>query len=201
MRYINGKYVPIDQVPEPKLYSRTYSHSWTTKQAVASGRLCLQAYSPYYGTSWKQQWRETASVILLSKLKTIARELAEAASGIAKQAEEADRLAKIRHKEWELQREQWRREEAERQRLEAIKESRKELLSIIAAWDEAQRIERFLKETEQLAQGLSDGDRLSLMNRLREARAQLGGPDALQRFLTWRSTEERLKEHKTLFRE
>lgn len=201
MRYINGKYVPIDQVPKPELRSRSFSRSWTTKQDVASGRLCLQAYSPYHGTSWKQQWRETASVNLLSKLKTIARELAEAASGIAKQAEEADRLAKIRHKEWELQREQWRREEAERRRLEAIKESRKELLAIIAAWDEAQRIERFFRETEQLVQGLSNEDRLSLMTRLREARAQLGGPDALHRFLAWRSAEERLKEYKITLRE
>lgn len=194
VRRVDGKFVRVSELPVPNRRSWAYPDGWTLKHDLASGRLCLQAYSPYHDTSWKQQWRETRSVDLKSKLKTIARELAEAATIIAEKVAEADRRAEIRRREWEVQQEQWRREREEQRRKDAIKESREELYAIIEAWGETKRIEGFFSEAEQLAQGLNDEDRQSLMNRLKEARAQMLGPDALKRFLAWKSAEERLKD-------
>lgn len=195
VKRVDGKFVRVSELPVPKRKSWAYSDGWTLKHDLASGRLCLQAYSPYHGTLWKQQWRETRSADLKSKLKTIARELAEAATVIAEQVAEADRQAEIRRKEWEVQQERWRQEREEQRRKDAIKESREELYAIIEAWSEAKRIEGFFSEAEQLmTQRLKDEDRLSLMNRLKEARAQMLGPDALKLFLAWKSAEERLKD-------
>jgi len=194
VRRVDGKYVRVSELPALKRKSWAYSNDWTFKHDLASGWLCLQAYSPYHDTEWKQQWRETKSVDLKSKIKTIARELAEAASVIAEQVAEAERRAEIRRREWEIQQERWRREREEQRRKDAIKASREELYAIIEAWGESKRIEGFFSEAEQLAGGLNAEDRHSLMARLKEARAQILGPDALKRFLAWKSAEERLRD-------
>lgn len=193
-KWVDGKYVRTSELPAPKRSSWAYSNGWTSKHDFASGRLCLQAYSPYHDTEWKQQWREKNSVDLKSKLKTIVRELTQAASVIAEQVAEAERRAEIRRREWEAQQERWRREREEQRRKDANKASREELHAIIDAWGEAKRIEGFFSEAEQLAKGLNDEDRQSLINRLQEARAQMLGPNALKRFLAWKSAEERLKD-------
>lgn len=193
VKRVDGKFVRVSELPVPKRKSWGYSDGWTLKHDLASGRFCLQAYSPYPGTSWKQQWRESKSSDLKGKLKTIARELTEAATVISEQVAESNRQAEIRRKEWEIQEERWRREREEQRRQAAIKESREDLYAIIEAWGESKRIEGFFSEAEQLAQGLNPDDRESLINRLKEAKAQMLGPDALKRFLAWKSAEERLK--------
>lgn len=193
-KWVDGKYVRASELPVPKRRSWAYSNDWISKHDFASGRLCLQAYSPYHDTTWKQQWRETKSVNLKTRLKTIARELTKAATVIAEQVTEAERRAEIRRIEWEAQQERWRREREEQRRKDAIRESREELYAIIQEWGKAKRIEGFFSEVEQFAQELNDGERQSLTSRLQEARAQMLGPNALKRFLAWKSAEERLKE-------
>lgn len=192
MRYINGKYVPESEVSNLKTNSWAYKHSWTTKQDIATGRLCLQAYSPYRATSWNKQWHEAPGKMLDGKLKTIVKELVEATAGIASQVAEAERQAEISRKEWAIQRERWEREEAERKRSKALKESREELLSIIDSWNEARKIDEFFSQLEHQASELPELEREQVMERIRAAKSQVGSPDALRRFLQWKNAGERL---------
>ena len=110
---------------------------------------------------------------------------------IARLVEEGERQAEIEHKKWEAQREVWRREEEERRAIQALKESREDLLQIIERWGWANRVEQFFRDVEQNAGSLNDDERLKLLERLKLARKMIGSIDALDRFLTWRSPEER----------
>lgn len=193
MRYMNGKYIPVDQVPEPKRRTWAYDHSWTTKQDMTSGRLRLQAYSPYYGAEWTQLWSETKNSTLETKIKGIVQELTDAATIIAEQVAEAERLAEIRRLEWEAERERDRKEAEERRRLQTIKDSRDELGMIITAWGEAKRIEGFFDEAEKQAMLLNADQRDQVLNRIAAARNQIKAPDALTRLLNWKTGEERFK--------
>lgn len=193
-KWVDGKYVRLSAPPVTGRKSVAYSSGWTSRHDFTSGRLCLQAYSPYYDTSWKQQWRESGSGDLKSKLKTIVRELTNAATVIAREAAEAAQRAEVRRREWDAQHERWKHEQEEQRRKKAIKESREELHAIIDSWNEMKKIESFFREAEQLAMNLSPEEQSYLMNRLKEAKAQISGPDALQRILAWKSAEERLND-------
>jgi hypothetical protein len=71
---------------------------------------------------------------LETKLKSIVRELTEAAPLIAERVAEAERRAEIRRLEWEAEREHERKAAEERRRQQAVKDSKDDLNSIIAAW-------------------------------------------------------------------
>jgi hypothetical protein len=64
-RYVNGEYVRLtDYVPKRRgRYAQ--HHGWTSTHDFPTGRLCLQAYSPYPRADWTQQWRETPNRALL----------------------------------------------------------------------------------------------------------------------------------------
>lgn len=191
VRYVNGKYIrEADYVP-PKRRRYEYEHTWTTKKGFPTGRLCLQAYSPYYRADWIKRWQETKTQELNGQIKTIVKELEEAAGEIARLVEEGERQAAIERQRWEAQRECERQEEAVRRAAQARKESREELLQIIERWGTATRIEQFFREAEQRAAGLGDEERARLLERLRRAREMVGSVDALDRFLAWRVPEER----------
>ena len=55
------------------------------------------------------------------------------------------------------------------------------LLQIIGAWAAAKRLEEFFADAERRAQDLPDEQRERTMERLRRARALIGGTDALER--------------------
>ena len=188
---MDGKYVPVSKLPATRRRRYAHTSSWTHTRDLPSGRLCVQAYSPYQGTDWKRQWRETKAGDFPAKLKTIARELVREAATIAKLVEEAEHQAEIERQRWEEMQEKWRREEAERRRIKAIKDSRAELHEIIDAWGEAKRVEEFFKDAELRLEGLSDEDRVTILDRLKRARELLGGVDALERFKAWKAPEER----------
>lgn len=147
--------------------------------------------SPYGRTEWKQQWRESKNGELQSKFNAIIKELEHEASTVANLVEERTRLAEIERQQWEAAQQKWRREEDERQRVKAIKESREELWGIVNAWSEAKRIEEFFKDAELRAATLGNNDHTAILDRLKQARELLDGVDALQRFLSWKSPEER----------
>lgn len=193
MRYMNGKYVPVDQVPVPKRRSWAYDNSWTTTRDITTGRLRLQAYSPYYGAQWTQLWSETKSSTLETKLKAIVQELTDAAPIIAEQVAEVERLGEIRRLEWEAERERDRKEAEERRRLQAIKDSRDELGIIITAWGEAKRIDGFFDEAEKQAMLLDADQRAQLLNRIAAARHQINASNALTQLLNWKTAEERFR--------
>ena len=142
---MNGKYVRLtDYAPQRRgRYAQDYG--WTSTHDFPTGRLCLQAYSPYPRADWSRQWRETPARDLSGRIPAIVRDLEKATVEIARLAEEGERQADLERQRWEAQREQWRREEEARRAAKALKDSEEELLQIIDAWAAAKRLEEFLR--------------------------------------------------------
>jgi predicted membrane chloride channel (bestrophin family) len=154
----------------------------------------LQAYSPYRWTEWKRQWREVKSGDLRRQLKGIVKELVDEIANISMLVVEAEHFVESRRQQHEQEHQQYLLRERERERVLAQKESREELFRIIESWNEAKRIEAFFIDAERHIEELDDATRLVMLNRLNAAREQLGEINALQKFLTWKSAEERLKD-------
>ena len=190
-RYVNGEYVRLtDYVPKRRgRYAQ--DHGWTSTRDFPTGRLCLQAYSPYQRADWTQQWRETPSRDLSGRIPAIVRDLEKATVEIARLVEEGERQAEIERQRLEAQQERWRREEEARRAAKALKDSKEELLQVIDTWAEAKRLEAFFADAERRAQDLPDEERERTIERLRRARALIGSTDALARFDAWRAPEER----------
>lgn len=191
LRYVDGKYVPVKQLTISQRVARNGWNTWTTKRHLARGKLCLRASSPYSVAKWEQLWRETTKGELASKIPAIVEDLTAAAGTVAKLVEEGRLLLEQQQREWQLQQERWEREERERQRTEDIRESRDELFAIIEDWGIAKRTEEFFTDIEHRLTDAPDEESRAMLVRLQQARALLGGLDALKRFSTWRSAEER----------
>lgn len=190
-RNVNGKYVRVDEYVPPKNRRYVLDHSWTTKKDIPTGRLCLQAYSPYPRAKWMNQWRETKDHDLTRQIKTIVKTLEQAAVEIASLVEEGERQAKLEHQQWMAQQEIWRREDAERKAAKALKESKEDLHRIIDQWTESNRIEQFFADAERKAAEVSEDGRNHLIERLRRARELIGSVNALDHFIAWRAPDER----------
>ena len=187
----DGKYIRIDEMPPQKLKRHQLPYSSTSKHPLPSRRLCIQAYSPYWRAEWMQQWREVKIGDFPGKLLGIVKELEREVTTIARLIEEGERKAEIERREWEAQKVIWAREEAERKRIKAEKDSREELFSIIAAWAEAKKIEEFFADAERRAAELDDDQKQTILERLEMARKQAGSTNALQRFGSWKTPDER----------
>lgn len=154
-KYQDGKYVRVSELPVRK--TRRYeSYSWTSMHDLPSGRLCVQAYSPYQRADWKRQWRETKAGDFPGKLSAIVKELKRETATIVQLVEEGER------KEWEANQVIWRREEEERRRVKAIKDSREELAEIIKAWVKAKGIEDLWRQYQGWSLILFEISKLSL---------------------------------------
>jgi hypothetical protein len=192
VRYVNGEYVPVKDYVPPKRGRYAVDHSWTTTKDLPTGRLCLQAYSPYARAKWKKQWRETTTSRSLDRqIKAIVKELEEASVEIARLVEEGMRQEEIERQRWKAQQEVWKREAEERRVAEALKSSKEDLHRIIARWAETNRIEQFFVEAERRSAALDVEERLRLLDRLKRARELIGSVDALDHFLDWKSPDER----------
>lgn len=191
VRYVDGKYIRDKDYVQPKRRSYAFDHSWATNKDFPTGRLRLQAYSPYPRAAWSRCWQETKSRDLGSKIKTIVKELKAAAADIARLVEEGERQAELERQRWEAEQEQLRREETKRRAAQARKDSTADLLQIIAGWAEANRIEKFFRDAERRAGNLGGEEKVKMLERLRLARELVGSIDALDHFLAWRSPDER----------
>lgn len=191
VRYVNGEYIREQDYVPPKRGRYVFDHSWTTKKDFPTGRLCLQAYSPYLSAQWVKRWKETKDRDLDGQIGSIVKELEQAAVHIAHGVEEGERQAELRRQQWEIEQEQRRKEEAKRRADNALKESKAELLKIVEGWAESNHIERFFQDIERRADKLSDSEKLKILERLRIARELVGSIDVLDHFVTWRSPDER----------
>lgn len=188
VRNVNGKYVRVEDYIPPK---QNHDYSWTTTREISTGRLCLQAYSPYGRATWVNRWQETKKRDLVSQIKAIIKELERATIDIAHMVEEGRHQAELERQQWEIEKAQQRKIEAERRVVRVRKESREEILQIINAWAKANQIEQFFCDAEKRAASLSEQDRIRLFERLRLARELVGSSDALDHFLEWKSPDER----------
>lgn len=191
MRWVDHGYVRADQVPEPKRRRAQLGYDHSYMRDTPNGRLCLRASSPYWRAKWEKQWRETNLGSLPTKIPGIVRELEGEASTIAKLVEEAEHQAKLERQRWEEERREQEIRDAERLCLKNIEASREQLFAIIKAWGVAKRVEGFFEDAERRAEGLGEGNRDLLLDRLARARQLLGGVDAMHRFRAWLAPEER----------
>jgi hypothetical protein len=184
------RYVRVSELP-PKPRSKWMGAEPNIKRHMPSGRLAVRAYSPYGGVLWEQRWVEDKVGGLSRKIPTIVRELESIVPTIVQRRDEADRQAAIERQRWEAERREEERRERERRRVEAVRESREQLLAIVKAWALADRIERFFDDAERRASVLNSDDRAALMDRVGQARRLLGGTDALARLQQWKAPSER----------
>jgi hypothetical protein len=120
-RYVNSEYIRVDELPNRKIKPNLFIQPLTTKLDTPSGRLCVQAYSPYTGTSWKHEWRESKSGDFPGQFLSIVKALQQEASNIVNLVEENERQAIIRHDEWEIQQQKSCREEDEKNESRILK--------------------------------------------------------------------------------
>jgi hypothetical protein len=190
-RYVNGEYVRLSDYVPKRRGRYALDSGWTSEHEFPTGRLCLQAYSPYPRAQWTRQWRETKKRAISTQIPAIARELEKATVEVARLVEEGERQAELEHQRWVAQMEQWDREEAERRAAKALKESKEELLEIIEMWATSRRLEEFFADAEHRLKNLPECERTHTMVRLRRARKLIGSTDALARFQSWKTPEER----------
>jgi hypothetical protein len=188
VRYVNGRCVR-EETSVPSKGQRF--HSWTTTKQFPTGRLRLQAYSPYPTAEWVTCWEETRKEPLTNRITAIAKKLERDAIEIAKLVEEGERREELRRQELARQAEQYRREEAERRAIRVRKESLDDLNKVIEKWSEVTRVEKFFEAAEQGAANLPPEEGRTLLRRLRLARDLIGSTNALEHFLEWKAPDER----------
>lgn len=169
-------------------------YSWTTKRFLPSGKFEVVAYSPYLGTKWQKVWLIPSLRGNKQFIESMAAEIIDAAPIISKLHAEALELREKRKREWEIERQEQRKAEQERLRVKAIEDSRLLLNQLIESWGEAERINRFFDQAEQVVSRLSAEQREVLIGRIVAARALVGEVNALESLMSWRSPEELLGE-------
>jgi hypothetical protein len=87
------------------------------------------------------------------------RELEAEAATIAVLVAEGERQAEFERKQWETEQTKRRAEEAERRRVQNMKDSREQLFAIIESWAVAKQIEGFFEDAERRAPGLGEDER------------------------------------------
>lgn len=188
VRYVNGKYIRLnDQVTKHK----ALTHEWIPTHAFPTGRLCLQAYSPYRYEEWIKQWRQSKENNLADSIPIIVRELEKVVVKLSQIVEEGRRKDELEYQRFEEMTARWKRETEEKRLSKARNDSKDELLQIIKAWVEAKNLDEFIFEIEQILKKSPEDDRKKLLDRIIRARELMGNTNALDRFLTWKSPEER----------
>lgn len=190
-RYVKGEYVRVRDFVPPKRRRYAVDHIWTTKKLFPTGRLCLQAYSPYWRAKWLHIWRETKGQDLVSRIPSIVKAFERAVAEIARLVEEGEREAELERQRQDAEREQWRQEEAERRSAKALTDSRDELLRIIDDWAQSMKLEQFFEHAERKTTALGEGERQKMLERLKLARELAGSGDALEWLKDWKAPHER----------
>jgi hypothetical protein len=201
-KHVNGKYVRISDLQVPKRRPRYEAYSWTSTHQFLTGRLAVRAYSPYHDVEWQRTWIEPKAGDLLGMFDEMTRSLKRHASLLVPQVKEAMEKQRLEHERWEAERQAWikqraieeearRREAIAQARAQAIADSKKDLLAIIQTWDQAKRVQGFLREIETAFSGLDEAERTGLLERLRKAKAFLGEADVLRAIRDWKTPDER----------
>jgi hypothetical protein len=187
----NSQYVPLTLLTaEQRRFSARHNY-WTTKKDYPTGRMCLQAYSPYRFAHWVTQWRESKPKELELKLDEIVKSLERAAPDVATLVAEGERQAEIQRAKREEEWQRYQAEEARRQKAKAIVDSRADLLSAIASRSEVKRIHAFFADVEAESPKLDTTERALIVGRLQQARELIGSADALETLRTWKAPSER----------
>ncbi len=173
IRYVRASEAPAKRRPAWAGAAPTY------KEHMPSGRLAVRVYSPHGRVRWEQHWTEATAGALMHKVTTIVREVEAIVPTIVQRREEAEKASAIERERREAQYREHERQELARRRAEAHQASRQQLLAIVDNWALARRIEGFFEDAERRASSLPDAEHTAMRERLSQARALLGGIDAL----------------------
>lgn len=188
VRYVGGTYIPERDYVPPKRGETRYN--FTTTKDVPSGRLRLVAYPPFRSVFWINQWQETASASLLSKIPALIRAVEDMAPDLVTRIEEARVRAEVAHRKWLADVEARERAE-DRKRIEQSKlDSAEQLNKAIEHWNKAMSIRRFFDAVEAQLLGLAASDAETARQRLESGRALLQAQDPVEALLTWRTPRE-----------
>tara|TARA_R110002074_G_scaffold373069_1_gene548747 strand:+ start:33271 stop:34563 length:1293 start_codon:yes stop_codon:yes gene_type:complete len=190
-RYVNGEYLPLSD-PRAIKESRDI-YSWTTSHTFPSGKFCVQAFSPYYGTSWSTYWEVPSDRSIKTLGHKIAKELNQHAAVISELQLEAKRKDEQRRIEYKEHQKQYRAEQAILKKQKSEEESRQELLSIIEKWSESKKIEAFINAIQAEISLASPENQSVLRERLNLAKQSLSSTNALEALANWSSPDERLE--------
>jgi hypothetical protein len=184
--YSNGVYVRAvrDQRSSSR---RAWGAEWISKYDMPSSLLCVRATSPYPVANWEKSWRESKRGELKRMIPDIIKELESDAGLIAELVRKGEEKAAAEHAAWEEQSRKWELEERERRRAKRIEKSRAELMSLVDEWRRAKGITDFFEDVQRHAGQLSAGEQEALADRARKAQELLGGVNALQKLLQWRT--------------
>lgn len=188
--YQNGQYLPIRSLTQEQTRRLKGPSHWTTTNSLASGRRCLQVYSPHWKVKWTKQWRESKPGQLSRLFNEIVRELEEMAPVLERQILEAEAQAVAQRQLWDQERERERVATEARRRAKARMDSRNDLLIAIASWDEVRRIHSFFECAETESAHLEEADRSQILDRIKIARELVGPVDALAVLGTWTPPSE-----------
>ena len=189
--YVKGDYLPVRNLSSDQLRRYKEPFNWRTHKQYASGRLCLQGYSPDWRAPWTKQWRENKAGQLTALIPEVVREVEGVAPDITSRVVEAEKKAEAERLVREAQR-QREREEAERaRRIKARQDAKQDILSAIAGWDQAMRIHAYFAAAERAIRGLPDDEQHLVSGRLQEARTLIGEVDPLALLKRWKTPEER----------
>ncbi|WP_156181586.1 hypothetical protein [Pandoraea apista] len=192
MQYIgDGQYVPLSGVTPAQRERYKRQRYWTTMKDVASGRLCLQAYCPSWLVNWTKHWREEKPGQLSSILPNIVSALEAAGPALSSELDIARLQAEEKRRQWDEEMQRQREAEARARREKCRQDARADLLTVIAGWDEARRIDAFFSEVENAIDSLDEGERQKLIDRVSLAKELLGEPRPLERLLRWKAPHER----------
>jgi Sec-independent protein translocase protein TatA len=192
MRYVGGRYVRESEYKPPKHSRHSADNTWTTTKDCPSGRLCLQAYSPFDGKTWLQ-WRSERNLDLATRIPEIVRAMPRGAAEIKERHDAAMREREEMFRRWDEDERQRKEAEAKRKAAAAAQASRDELRAFVAEWDEQRRLTAFFEQAEQRIRMLDVHKQAALLERARLAKALIGDSDPLFRLLEWQTPEERLR--------
>ena len=193
LRRIGDRYVREDsnEVRSARAWQR--ASSWTTEQDLPCGRFRLVAYSPLHGVAWMHSWQETTKATLGGMIPAIIRKLESSEEELRTLMTAAEEAAAQLQREWEEQRERWRRQDDQRCVEQAQTESRKQLSDIMDRWANALAVQRFFREAEERAGQVEGERRARIMQRLALAKSMLGPSDPLDYLEEWLAPEERYR--------
>jgi hypothetical protein len=192
MRWVKDKLVRASDVPVPRGRNVAPIPDWNkTKRHLPSGRFCIRASSPYQLAEWEKRWTEDEPGALVAKVSRIVVELEAAAPVLAKLVSEAAERAEIEHRKWQEECRRREIEEAERRRIQNIKDATEDLHAVIEQYRVKVGIEAFFQEAEQRAGLLPPEAATLVLERLEKARSLIGTSDPLEALRNWQAPEER----------
>jgi len=189
--YVDGTYIPVSELSPVQLRRYQGPRYWKTQRSRVSGRFCLQAYCPHWGVGWTKQWQAASGKKISSLVPEIIQELEAVSPVLANRVAEAQARAEAQRREREEESRRRREQEERAKQAKLRQEAKSDLLTAIDAWDRARRVQEWLARVEREAHDLPEADRQQVLSRLEQAKALVGGADALDLLKRWKAPGER----------